>query len=160
VELTHDHKLENPEEKARIEAAGGWIKPSEVEPYFAPARVYKDKKNRKLGPGLTMSRSLGDLDADEIGVIATPEVAFYSLAKGRDRFIVLASDGVWEFLSSADVVNIVGGFLNRGEPAINAARFLIAKAAVAWASDGDDYRDDITAIVIFLDSLPGALGTA
>ena len=160
VELTHDHKLENPEEKARIEAAGGWIKPSEVEPYFAPARVYKDKKNRKLGPGLTMSRSLGDLDADEIGVIATPEVAFYSLAKGRDRFIVLASDGVWEFLSSADVVNIVGGFLSRGEPAINAARFLIAKAAVAWASDGDDYRDDITAIVIFIDSLPGALGTA
>ena len=160
VELTHDHKLENPEEKARIEAAGGWIKPSEVEPYFAPARVYKDKKNRRLGPGLTMSRSLGDLDADEIGVIATPEVAFYSLAKGRDRFIVLASDGVWEFLSSADVVNIVGGFLSRGEPAINAARFLIAKAAVAWASDGDDYRDDITAIVIFLDSLPGALGTA
>ena len=160
VELTHDHKLENPEEKTRIEAAGGWIKPSEVEPYFAPARVYKDKKNRKLGPGLTMSRSLGDLDADEIGVIATPEVAFYNLAKGRDRFIVLASDGVWEFLSSEDVVSIVGGFLNRGEPAINAARFLIAKAAVAWAADGDDYRDDITAIVIFLDSLPGALGTA
>ena len=36
----------------------------------------------------------------------------------------------------------------------------IRKSSIAWASDGDDYRDDITAIVIFLDSLPGALGTA
>ena len=56
-----------------------------------------------------------------------------TLERGRDRFIVLASDGVWEFLSSEAVVEIVGGFLTRGEPAISAARFLIAKAALCWS---------------------------
>ena len=56
------------------------------------------------GPGLTMARSLGDLDADSVGVIPTPEVTFRVFVAGRDRFIVLASDGLWEFLSSKTVV--------------------------------------------------------
>ena len=97
-----------------------------------------------------MSRSLGDIDADACGVIPTPEVAFYQLRMGVDKFIVLASDGVWEFLSSDHVVEVVAGFLRRGEPAIVAARFLIAKAALAWRAEEGDYRDDITAIVAHL----------
>jgi len=148
------------EEAARIEATGAWIKPGETEPEYMPSRVYADQSNRRLGPGLTMSRSLGDLDADPIGVIATPEVRQRTLERGRDRFIVLASDGVWEFLSSEAVVEIVGGFLTRGEPAISAARFLIAKAALCWSQEEGDYRDDITAIVIYLDTIAHGLGTA
>ena len=105
-----------------------------------------------------MSRSLGDIDADACGVIATPDVGFRPLVAGTDQFIVLASDGVWEFLPSQMVVEIVGGFLERGETAVSAARFLIAKAAMAWKIEEGDYRDDITAIVIFLDGLPGGLG--
>ena len=118
-----------------------------------PARVYASQLNPGLGPGLTMARSLGDLDADPCGVIATPEVSFRTLEPGRDRFVVLASDGLWEFLSSAAVVETVGGFLERGESAINAARFLIAMAALAWRTEEGDYRDDITAIVVYLDDV-------
>jgi len=158
VNLTEDHKLENPGERERIEATGAWIKPAQEDPYFVPSRVYASRENRRLGPGLTMSRSLGDLDADPIGIIATPDVGFRTLAPGKDKFIVLASDGVWEFLSSEMVVEMVAGFVDRGEPAIQAARFLIAKAAHAWQVEEGDYRDDITAIVIFLDSLPSAIG--
>ena len=44
------------------------------------------------------------------------------------------------------VVEVVGGFLDRGEPAISAARFLIAMAALAWKTEEEDYRDDITAV--------------
>ena len=87
----------------------------------------------------------------------TPTVGFRTLT-ARDRFVVLASDGVWEFLSNADVCEIVGGFLQRGAPAIDACRFLIAKAAFAWATEEGSYRDDITAIVIYLEKLPDQLG--
>ena len=45
----------------------------------------------------------------------------------------------------------------RGEPAIAATRFLIAKAALAWRTEEDDYRDDITAIVLYLNDLPDPL---
>ena len=37
------------------------------------------------------------------------------------------------------------------EPAFEAARFLIAMAAYAWKTEEGDYRDDITAVVVYLD---------
>ena len=158
VELTHDHKLEDGgEEQHRIEATGAFIRPTQEEPYFSPARVYADRTNPRKGPGLTMSRSLGDIDADACGVIPTPECTYRTLQKGKDKFIVMASDGLWEFLSSENVCEIVGGFLERGEDAIQATRFLIAKAAMAWRVEEGDYRDDITVIVLYLHDLPSAL---
>lgn len=158
VELTKDHKLEDhPREVMRIHRAGSFIRPSQEVPYFLPARIFADKDNLRKGPGLTMARSLGDADADEAGVIPTPEVTFRALDSSEDEFIILASDGVWEFLSSEDVVEVVSGFLNRGEPAIVAARFLIAQAALAWRAEEGDYRDDITAIVVYCKDLPRQL---
>jgi len=149
-DLTRDHKLMD-EEAERVRKCGGWIRPMREEPFLEPARVYARQDNQRAGPGLAMARSLGDLDADAIGVIPSPEVSFRSLVSGRDRFVVLASDGLWEFLSSQTVVEVVGGFLERGEPAISAARFLIAMAALAWKTEEEDYRDDITAVVVYLD---------
>jgi serine/threonine protein phosphatase PrpC len=158
VELTHDHKLETPEEAARIRSCGGFIRPAMEEPYYAPARVFKDLNKPSKGPGLTMSRSLGDMDADEVGIIPTPEVAFRSIHTEFDQFIVLASDGLWEFLTSEEVVEVVGGFLARGEPAINAARFLIVRAAQQWHREEEGvYRDDITCTVFYLKDLPAGL---
>lgn len=135
IDLTQDHKLEDEPEMQRILATGAWIRPAQEEPYFTPARVYMSEHEKWKGPGLTMSRSLGDMDADAIGIIPTPEVRFRKLDKEKDLFIVLASDGLWEFISSEDVAQIVGGFLARGEPAIMATRFLIAKAAMAWRTE-------------------------
>ena len=46
-------------------------------------------------PGLAMSRSLGDSCLDDIGVLPVPEVTTRAL-KPKDRFLVIASDGVWQ----------------------------------------------------------------
>lgn len=45
--------------------------------------------------------------AEKIGVIAEPEVVSLRLAPSNP-FLVIASDGVWEFMSSQTVVNMVG----------------------------------------------------
>ena len=161
VELTKDHKLEDQgTEQHRIEATGAFIRPTVEEPYYSPARVFADRTNPKQGPGLTMSRSLGDCDADPCGIIPTPEVAFRQITPGKDAFIVLASDGLWEFISNDDVINIVGTFLEQGKDAIDATRFLIAKAAMAWRVEEGDYRDDITCIVLYLHDLPPSLASS
>lgn len=55
-------------------------------------------KNENL-PGLAMSRSFGDATACKVGVNAVPEIKVFDLAI-EDRVIVLASDGVWEFLEN------------------------------------------------------------
>jgi serine/threonine protein phosphatase PrpC len=52
-----------------------------------------------------MSRSLGDKIVHTVGVLSVPEEQQYVLDK-NDKFIVIASDGVWEFLTNQEVANI------------------------------------------------------
>ena len=49
-----------------------------------------------------MARSLGDLVAASVGVIPEPQVLEFEIDVNY-RFIVLASDGVWEFLTNENV---------------------------------------------------------
>ncbi|CAN0219870.1 unnamed protein product, partial [Discosporangium mesarthrocarpum] len=37
-----------------------------------------------------------------VGVIAEPEVTEYNVTE-RDEFLLLASDGIWEFISNQEV---------------------------------------------------------
>ena len=53
-----------------------------------------------------MTRSFGDGAAAQVGVMADPEILEMNLTE-QDKFIVIASDGVWEFLQNNDVVNII-----------------------------------------------------
>ena len=61
-------------------------------------------------PGLAMSRSIGDKAGREIGVISEPEI-FEMLIQEEDKFIIIASDGVWEFLTNAEVFLFLVFFL-------------------------------------------------
>lgn len=52
-----------------------------------------------------MSRSLGDALAKKAGVVAEPEISHYKydpemVREIPPRFIVLASDGVWDVMSN------------------------------------------------------------
>lgn len=59
-----------------------------------------------LYPGTAFTRSVGDAMAERIGVIAVPEVKEVKITP-EHLFFVVASDGVFEFLSSQTVVNMV-----------------------------------------------------
>lgn len=63
--------------------------------------------------------------------------------------MVLASDGVWEFLSNEEVANIVFPFYLK-KNAEGAAECLVREAFKTWRRE-EDSIDDITCIVIFLD---------
>eukprot|EP00913_Durusdinium_trenchii_P033367 g31236.t1 len=67
-------------------------------------------------PELGFTRSLGDLMYKRFGVIAEPEI--FKLEKELDSsgHFILASDGVWEFLSSDDIAKIVQSKLAVGMP--------------------------------------------
>ena len=56
-----------------------------------------------------MTRSFGDSTAARVGVNAVPEFFDIDLTKD-DKFIVLASDGIWEFLKNIDVAKIIYPF--------------------------------------------------
>lgn len=68
-----------------------------------------------------------------------------------DKFIVLGSDGLWEFITNQEVVNIVWPHyeLNNAETAADA---LVKEAHRRWKQE-EAGVDDITCIVIFLESI-------
>lgn len=49
-----------------------------------------------------MTRSFGDQIAASVGILAEPEINEWKLTN-EDKFMVLASDGVWEFIESEEV---------------------------------------------------------
>ena len=53
-----------------------------------------------------MTRTLGDIYSKKIGLISKPEIEHIKLKKS-DQFIILASDGLWEVMSSAEAVGFV-----------------------------------------------------
>ena len=60
-----------------------------------------------------MTRSFGDQIAGSVGVVCEPEIKEFTY-KEEDMFIVIASDGLWEYVSNEEVVNIVGNSLMCG----------------------------------------------
>lgn len=99
-------------------------------------------------PGLAMTRSFGDAVAARVGVIAEPEMSELELFK-EDKVLILASDGVWEFLKNEEVGRIVYPFYLK-KNAEGAAECLVREAFKKWKKE-EDTIDDITCIVIFLD---------
>lgn len=69
------------------------------------------------------------------------------------QFFILATDGVWEFISSAEAVEIVDKCFQDGMGASDACKELIRAATEKWKEYEGDYRDDITAMVVRLDGI-------
>jgi serine/threonine protein phosphatase PrpC len=145
-DLSVDQNPNHPVEQARIEAAGGFVSPPPEE--GLSARVWLDPEFRQVG--LAMGRSIGDHAVSGVGVIAEPEVTTYDIS-ADDEFMILASDGVWEFITSAEAVNIIQRDLHRG--AHKACEELIETAKQRWRDEEGDYRDDITAVVVKIHDL-------
>jgi serine/threonine protein phosphatase PrpC len=145
LDLSKDHKPESPGEHQRIVMAGGRVEP------------YKDLDGKPLGPhrvwlkheslpGLAMSRSLGDGVAHSVGVISTANVLHHYIGP-NDLFMIIASDGLWEFLSSQEAVLIVSqGYLSHDYQ--GCCDSLMSESLLRWRSN-DEVIDDITIIVVF-----------
>jgi serine/threonine protein phosphatase PrpC len=119
--LSVDHKPTMASETRRILLAGGRLKALTYEDGVdGPVRVYCAREEL---PGLAMSRSLCDATGKRAGVSSLPDLYSYTLARG-DAFILLASDGLFEFVSSREVADTLAETGERA--ASDLARFLAA----------------------------------
>ena len=145
--LSEDHKPILKHEQERIKKCGGYIEKCIYEDGIAdgPFRVWNSPTLE--APGLALSRSIGDTDAINLGVISEPDFILKSMKKDMN-FIVIASDGIWEFLDNKKVGEIVKNFYLNGT-AKEAAEEIVKKSREIWEENGKEV-DDITAIIIFL----------
>jgi len=134
IPLTIDHKPNWPEERRRIEKAGG--------------SIYFDGNDHRI-KDLSVSRAVGDIDAEPY-VISRPEVFKYKIEK-NDKFIVLGCDGLFDYLSNQDIVNfIVNKFYDDNMKRIN-KNINIAKELGEYAIQRGT-SDNVTVIIVFFDN--------
>lgn len=154
--LSRDHKPDEEDESVRITSCGGRIASyqDELGNPLGPARVWL--KDQDI-PGLAMSRSIGDLVASTAGVICIPEIMDLQL-EPEDKFLVIGSDGLFEFVSNEDVVRIVVPFWTKNDMA-GACAALEAEARARWTqvplTQEEEVIDDITCVVVFLEVATG-----
>ncbi|CDP14742.1 unnamed protein product [Coffea canephora] len=142
VQLTVDLKPDLPREAERIKRCKGRVFALQDEPEVQRVWLPFDD-----APGLAMARAFGDFCLKEYGVISIPEFSHRVLSE-RDKFIVLASDGVWDVLSNDEVVEIVSSAPTRS----SAARILVESAAREWkAKYPTSKMDDCAVVCLFLD---------
>ncbi|AWP01731.1 putative protein phosphatase 1G [Scophthalmus maximus] len=97
VDMSYDHKPEDELELARIKNAGG-----------------KVTMDGRVNGGLNLSRAIGDhfykrnktLPPEEQMISAMPDVKVLTL-NGDHDFMVIACDGIWNVLSSQEVVDFI-----------------------------------------------------
>ena len=148
--LSRDHKPTITEEAERILKVGGRIRPMKDEDgeFIGPLRVYM--KDRDM-PGLAMTRSFGDYFGSTAGVIPEPEVTEYFF-KPEDKFMVLASDGLFEFMESQEIVDIIKDYYNKND-IVGCCEYLYKESTRRWLQEEEDTIDDITIILVFFDDL-------
>ena len=144
IPLSIDQKPNNENEMKRILKNGGEV--SQYEEDGIKSGPYRVWKKGEMYPGIAMSRSIGDLLASTLGVIPEPEYTENEIDKDT-KFIIVASDGVWEFLDNKTVKNLVMPFYLKGDPE-GAAKALIAEST-RWWNQEDIVVDDITVVAVF-----------
>ena len=95
-------------------------------------------------PGSAFTRSIGDGVAKSLGVTAEPEHSKRQITDNHE-FFILGSDGIFDFISSKEAVDIVSTCADANE----ACRALIGTSYARWIKQ-EERTDDITVIVGFL----------
>ena len=118
-QISSDHKCTIEDEKARVESMGGEI-----------------KKNRVMGQ-LILTRTLGDLYVKQYGVINTPDISVNEISPSM-KYVILASDGVWDVVDLETLVAMGQGGKKVGEFCEDIVKLAINK----------NTRDNVSCIVI------------
>jgi len=94
---TYDHKPVNPQEKERIQRAGGSV------------------MIQRVNGSLAVSRALGDFEYKQVEgkgpceqlVSPEPEIIVQERDLSNDEFLILACDGVWDVMKNEDLCDFI-----------------------------------------------------
>lgn len=93
IDLTRDHKPNEEREKARILNMGEAIE------WDSLSKVHRVRN-------LSLSRAIGDRFAKPV-VSSQVEIKLFPVAEDGDEFFLLASDGLWDVMTSQEVVTYI-----------------------------------------------------
>ena len=100
---------------------------------------------------LDISRCIGNLAAEDFGIIPGPEIGESDVRLNKGKFIVIGTQSFWKYLSDDEISEIVNRYYSSydSEGACNELQDL---AKDRWKEKNSGAFDDISVIVIFFDS--------
>ncbi|CAA7400168.1 unnamed protein product [Spirodela intermedia] len=169
VQLTTDHSTDVEEEVLRIKAEH----PDDVQAVFNDRVKGQLKVTRAFGAGFLKKPNFNEalLEMFRINYVGTlpyvscvPSIVHHRLCPG-DRFLVLSSDGLYQYFSNEEVISHVAWFMDNvpeGDPAQYLIAELLFRAAKKNGMDfhalldiphGDrrKYHDDVSVMVVSLE---------
>ncbi|KAM8953562.1 protein phosphatase 1G isoform 2-T2 [Pelodytes ibericus] len=144
VDMSYDHKPEDELELARIKNAGG-----------------KVTMDGRVNGGLNLSRAIGDhfykrnknLPPEEQMISALPDIKVLTLNDEHD-FMVIACDGIWNVMSSQEVVEFIHDKISKreksGEPVLlsSVVEELLDQCLAPDTSGDGTGCDNMTCIIV------------
>jgi serine/threonine protein phosphatase PrpC len=157
VALSEDHKPDNPDERARIERAGGHVAQGMMG--MGPMRVDGD---------LAVSRCLGDFEYKqnkrlppvEQKVSPLPECRICQRDPSKDELLILACDGIWDVMTNQECCDALRQLLLEGEKDMGN----VAEECLMMCLDKES-KDNMSAVVVAFPAAkygsgPGVAGRA
>ncbi|ESN90438.1 hypothetical protein HELRODRAFT_189860 [Helobdella robusta] len=109
IPLSFDHKPHLAAERKRIKKAGGFVSFNGV---------------WRVAGILALSRAMGDYPLKEKNfVVADPDILTFNLKKIKPKFMILASDGLWDVFSNEEAVQFISSRLH--EPHLGAKSLVL-----------------------------------
>lgn len=135
--LSYDHKPTNAAETSRIVAAGGFVE-------FG-----------RVNGNLALSRALGDfefkqspsLPAEQQVVTADPDINSHTHTE-EDEFIVVACDGIWDVLTSQQVIDFVRLSIAKGQTLEQICESMMDRCLAPDSDWGGVGCDNMTMMVV------------
>lgn len=121
-ELSKDHKPSDASEQDRIVRSGGFITPPH----------YTDGVHRVMGR-LSLSRAIGDWQMRP-WVSGVPEVTLHPRTR-LDKFVLLATDGVWDVMTSQEVAGMIQRDLATGKHPKSALHHVLSECRKRGSGD-------------------------
>ncbi|XP_027021778.2 protein phosphatase 1K, mitochondrial isoform X2 [Tachysurus fulvidraco] len=115
--LTSDHTPERKDEKQRIRKCGGFV-------------TWNSLGQANVNSRLAMTRSIGDFDLKQSGVIAEPETSRAIVQHSDDSFLALTTDGINFIMSNQEICDVI----SQCHDPIEAAH-IVTEQALQYGSD-------------------------
>lgn len=152
-QMTQDHKPDQEHERRRIEQCGGMVERLQNhsnKPFIRGGDFMMRKCLGEQPMQLQYSRAFGAKDLKIFGLSNIPDVRIVKMGAPpykNVRFVILASDGLWDVLTAQEAAQIVGQAVEEGmNPSEALVRFVVQQQA------RDKVRaDNITAVVVQFD---------
>ncbi|KAF1970472.1 PP2C-domain-containing protein [Bimuria novae-zelandiae CBS 107.79] len=137
--LSYDHKPQNEAEKARIQAAGGFVDFGRVNGNLALSRAIGDFEFKKSA----------ELPPEQQIVTAFPDVEIHDISED-DEFLVIACDGIWDCQSSQAVIEFVRRGIVAKQDLASICENMMDNCLASNSDTGGVGCDNMTMIVIGL----------